>query len=241
MNPTIAALLLAIAIRIWPAPAFRSVRERRPPRPIAALRPAAVAAVGVLATGQLLGIPLLVTVPVSAGVAVVLLRRRPRRSRALLRADRRLLAEQADLFAACLEAGTATGQALSAAVEAVADRAPVRPRTVPSPVDGLRSVAALLALGATAASAWQPVADDPDLGALAAAAARSGVGGAALAAAVRAHAADLRRRSVQEDAASAGRAGVAIVAPLAVCFLPAFLCLGLAPVVVALLRSLGIG
>jgi pilus assembly protein TadC len=39
---------------------------------------------------------------------------------------------------------------------------------------------------------------------------------------------------------AAGRAGVLMTAPLGICFLPAFLCLGLAPVVVGLLGQLEI-
>ena len=49
-----------------------------------------------------------------------------------------------------------------------------------------------------------------------------------------------REEARQESARAAGRAGVLMTAPLGVCFLPAFLCLGLAPVVLGLLGHLTI-
>ena len=58
--------------------------------------------------------------------------------------------------------------------------------------------------------------------------------------AVREHGRQLREDARQDAARSAGRAGVAMTAPLGVCFLPAFLCLGLAPVVLGLLAQLSI-
>ena len=104
----------------------------------------------------------------------------------------------------------------------------------------LRSVAALFELGASPAVAWEPADGHPDLRELAGAARRSAVAGTPVAEAARQQAALLRAARAAEVERSAGRAGVAITAPLGLCFLPAFLCLGLAPVVVGLLGTLGI-
>ena len=48
----------------------------------------------------------------------------------------------------------------------------------------------------------------------------------------------IRRGQAERASAAAGRAGVLITAPLGLCFLPAFLCLGLAPAVIGLLGTL---
>ena len=69
---------------------------------------------------------------------------------------------------------------------------------------------------------------------------RSAAGGGGLAQAVREHAGRLRADAAAASVRAAGRAGVLMTAPLGICFLPAFLCLGLAPVVVGLLGQLEI-
>ena len=102
------------------------------------------------------------------------------------------------------------------------------------------AVAAMLALGAPPSTAWQPADLDDDLAPIAAAARRSAAGGGGLAQAVREHAAQLRADAAAASVRAAGRAGVLMTAPLGICFLPAFLCLGLAPVVVGLLGQLEI-
>ncbi len=147
----------------------------------------------------------------------------------------------AELLASCLDSGLA----MAAALRAVGD-------VLPAPVDlargaagqdasaALESVAAMLSLGADADTAWRVVDADDDLAPLAAAARRSAAGGTTLADAVREYAQQLRDDGTQEAARSAGRAGVLMTAPLGICFLPAFLCLGLAPVVLGLLERLTI-
>jgi pilus assembly protein TadC len=132
---------------------------------------------------------------------------------------------------------------MAAALRAVAD---VLRGGRPSPDGGeellvpLESVAAMLALGADADTAWRVADVEKDLAPLAAAARRSAVGGTTLADAVREHGRQLREEARHEASRSAGRAGVAMTAPLGACFLPAFLCLGLAPVVLGLLARMSI-
>ena len=104
----------------------------------------------------------------------------------------------------------------------------------------LESVAAMLSLGADAQTAWRAADSVEELAPLAAAARRSAAGGGRLAQSVREHASTLRADDAASDLRAAGRAGVLMTAPLGICFLPAFLCLGLAPVVVGLLGQLDI-
>lgn len=120
--------------------------------------------------------------------------------------------------------------------------ASVMPGPVQSPaVAALRAVAALLALGADPGRAWSPADSLSVLAPIAAAARRSTVGGVGLAQAVRDQATVLSVEVAQDLERRAGRAGVMMAAPLGLCFLPAFICLGLAPVIIALLADLGIG
>ncbi|MFE3797173.1 type II secretion system F family protein [Nocardia tengchongensis] len=143
------------------------------------------------------------------------------------RTDALGVASALDLLAACLRAGLPTARA-AASVAAEA----------PEPLASALSRASdLLMLGADPASAWAQatagVADD-SVTALARMARRSARSGTGLATAV----AELaeRRRGELEDAAAARaeRAGVLIGGPLGLCFLPAFLCLGIVPVVLGL-------
>jgi pilus assembly protein TadC len=182
-------------------------------------------------------------VPGCLGTAVVLVVRGRREARGSPRdrAARRIwLIGHDELLAACLESGLAPAAALRAVNEALAELSPPARGGGADPTTVLESVAAMLSLGADADTAWRVADTDDDLAALAAAARRSAAGGTTLADAVREHASLLRDQSRQDAARSAGRAGVLMTAPLGVCFLPAFLCLGLAPVVLGLLGHLTI-
>ena len=110
---------------------------------------------------------------------------------------------------------------------------------LPEPAaSGLRRVAELLALGADGAQAWQPALEDPDTARLARAARRSARSGSALAGAITQIAEELRAGARDEAGARAQRAAVLITGPLGLCFLPAFLCLGVVPVVIGLAGQL---
>jgi pilus assembly protein TadC len=100
--------------------------------------------------------------------------------------------------------------------------------------EALGRVADLLALGADPATAWTPALDQPDTARLARAARRSARSGAAIAEVVEAVAADVRAEAADAVEARAERAGVLVTGPLGLCFLPAFLALGIVPVVVGL-------
>jgi pilus assembly protein TadC len=209
----------------------------------------------VVAAAGLALIPWWVALPAGVLVAVVLLRLPGHRSAVGRERERRLIAEHADLFASCLDAGMATGSALLAVSDVLAPSVPADRSTAgpapparlgsaghgpAAPLAGLDAVAAMLSLGADPATAWRAIDLDGDLAPLVAAALRSAAGGGGLAEAVRDYAAQLRQDIAAESVRAAGRAGVLMTAPLGVCFLPAFLCLGLAPVVVGLLGQLQI-
>ena len=131
-----------------------------------------------------------------------------------------------DVFAACL----ASGMAVSTAAAAAATSAP-RPLA-----EMLDRAADLLVLGADPATAWSNAALPLDNhgNALLRLARRSAASGSALAQGV----ADLAEQS-RHDAASAAdaraqRASVLIAGPLGLCYLPAFVCLGIVPIVAGL-------
>ncbi len=185
---------------------------------------------------------------VLAAAVVVIRRRAARRSRGSSSRRQADLAVHHELVAACLDAGMPIGAALRAVADALPSTPPRADGTA-APAGGaataeaqadrvLEAVVAMLELGAGPDAAWKPADDDPDLRPLAAAARRSALGGTGLADAVREQAQALRAQVETAERQATGRAGVLMVAPLGVCFLPAFLCLGLAPVVLGLIGRL---
>ncbi|MBY6366976.1 type II secretion system F family protein [Rhodococcoides corynebacterioides] len=132
-----------------------------------------------------------------------------------------------DLLAACVRGG-ATVTAAAHAVAAVA----------PEPVaSSLTRAGALLALGADPDAAWAPLAEHPATESVARVLRRSARSGTSVADALTDAAAAQRSRAEDEAVARADRAGVLITGPLGLCFLPAFVCLGIVPVVVGLAGS----
>lgn len=133
-----------------------------------------------------------------------------------------------DLFAACVSAG------LSSAAAASTVAASARPATA----EQWATVSALLELGMPPEKAWSPVVGLPGLGDLAGLSTSSHRSGAALADGCERIAERLRAETEEHATAAAERAGVFIAMPLALCFLPAFILVGLAPVIVSLARDL---
>lgn len=129
-----------------------------------------------------------------------------------------------DLLAACLRSGLPIATSAAAAA-----------RSAPASFGiALRKAADLLELGADAETAWDAVAHDPETEALARMARRSARAGSSMASAMTELAAAQRTRAEDASAAAAERAGVLISGPLGLCFLPAFICLGIIPVVIGL-------
>lgn len=140
------------------------------------------------------------------------------------------LAATWDLLAACLRAGLP----VPTAVAAIADDLPA------GAAPALHRVSDLLALGADPVAAWAPALDCPETAGLARGARRTTRSGTALAEVVAELAITVRDGAVDAAEARAQRAGVLITAPLGLCFLPAFVCLGIVPVVVGLAGRLAI-
>lgn len=161
---------------------------------------------------------------IGLGVGVALAWPRLAARRAVPRPDPLAEAGAWDQMAACLRAGLPLERAVRAVVPALPAAAG----------DALGRVADLLVLGADPATAWAPALDQPSTARLARAARRSARSGSAVAAVAEAHAVDVRAEAAEAVAARAERAGVLVTGPLGLCFLPAFLALGIVPVVVGL-------
>jgi hypothetical protein len=181
---------------------------------------AAAGALGWAAAGATGGL-LLAAAAAGAGAVAV---RRGRPERALAAEPDTELAAGWELLAVCLEAG------LPVALAVMAAAAPLRGAIGAR----LRRTAGLLELGADAAAAWLAAEQLPALATFARAAGRSASTGSALAQVARAEAERIRAGLLDTAQAKAQRAAVLITAPLGVCFLPAFMVLGIAPVVVGL-------
>jgi pilus assembly protein TadC len=175
-----------------------------------------------LAAGLLVGGILGIVVAAGAGV----LGERWLRGGDLGAAERAALARElpaaCDLLGVCLSAGVPVGAALAAVGAAVP--APLGPH--------LAGVAALSRLGAEPRRAWADV--PAELAALGRVLVRAGESGAAAAPALRALAADSRASARAAAEAAVRRAGVWVLAPLGLCFLPAFVCLGVVPMVLGI-------
>jgi Flp pilus assembly protein TadB len=236
MTPSVLALLLgAMAVLVAPGPA--GPRSRIGPRepattapqegsrwlpPLAAFACAAATAVLLGGTAGLLTAPLVAACVFAAGWRAL------HGPHPVTTTEPLALAGAWDLMAACLSAGLPVPPAARAAAEAL-----------PGPAGAaLRRAAELLALGADPQQAWQPALECPDTARLARVARRSGRSGAALAAALGALATEVRAGAREGSEARAQRAGVLITGPLGLCFLPAFLVIGVVPVVVGLAGQL---
>ncbi|AXB48827.1 hypothetical protein A4R43_27015 [Amycolatopsis albispora] len=151
-----------------------------------------------------------------------------RRPRVPSAADARRLAAGWDLLAAALRAGLP----VPVAIRAVAAGAP------DEVASALRSTAELLALGADPRDAWAAASTCADTAELARAARRTARSGSALAGVADALAERVRAAMRDQAEARAQRAGVLVTGPLGLCFLPAFLCWGVLPVLAGLAAQL---
>lgn len=124
-----------------------------------------------------------------------------------------------ELLAACLAAGVSWAEA----VEAVAG-------ALGGPLgEDLERVSAQIRLGADPAEAWQRLSGSPETAPLARAAVRATRSGASLAPVLNRLARDQRRTAKAAAEARARSAAIQAVAPLGLCFLPAFFFLGIVP------------
>lgn len=136
-----------------------------------------------------------------------------------------------DLAASGLESGLAVVEALGAAASAFPGSA----------ADELWPWLHRLRLGADPAEVWTELAEHPVLAPLGRSLGRAHDSGASVATAARRLAEDLRRARTAAWEARARAVSIRAAAPMGACFLPAFLLLGIVPLVASLLGSLSIG
>lgn len=235
----IALVALAAAALIWPAPIRSPVRRLgggmggAPAGPPAvrrsAIGPAGRRRLVAAVVGGVVGV-LLGAGPIAGGCAVAtavgverfLRTRNPVAEGLDQQSVERDLPLVCDLLAVCL----ATGLPLGAAIAEVA-------AAVPGGVgERLREVATALLLGTEPGRAW--AAAPVELAPLGRVLIRAAESGSAVGAGLRALSAQARGAAGARAEAAVRRAGVWILAPLGLCFLPAFLCLGVLPLVLGI-------
>ncbi|QJT03153.1 hypothetical protein G9272_25085 [Streptomyces asoensis] len=155
-------------------------------------------------------------------------RRRQQAAGVVSEVDAQLAARQlplaADLLAACIAAGAGPVIAAQAVGEALG-----------GPVgEGLTRGAAEVRLGGEPATAWRRLALTPGAAALARLLERADVSGLPAAGPVARLAADTRADWARAATARARRAAVMVTVPVGLCFLPAFIAVGVLPIVIGL-------
>lgn len=150
---------------------------------------------------------------------------RVRREREQVRRD---LPHLVHLLGSGVRAGAAPGDAVRLACAALPGPAAAR----------LRPVAEQLSLGADPGRVWESLAGDPELAALGRCLARAHETGAPVVAAVDRLADELRALGRSQVEQRARTVGVRAALPLGLCLLPAFLLLGIVPLVAGLLTGI---
>jgi Flp pilus assembly protein TadB len=160
-----------------------------------------------------------------ARVLVRLEPRAVRQRRARIVAD---LPVAIDLLAACLQGGGTWHESVETVAAAIG-----------GPLgEELARVAARIRLGVDPAEEWLGLAREPVMAPLGRAAARAAVGGVPIAATLARLARDQRRKARIAASDRARTAGVRSVAPLGLCFLPAFVLLGVVPAIAGMASNI---
>lgn len=126
-----------------------------------------------------------------------------------------------DLMAACLAVGLSPDAAVEQITEAVD----------PPLADELATISTRLRLGVDPVTVWRDLAGHPELGGLGRTVSRAVESGASVTEAMLRLADDLRRRSRAEVESKARAVGVNAALPLGLCLLPAFVLVGVVPLV----------
>lgn len=220
----LAAIAAALAAWLMVRPARRRPRRGTtlPRLVIVRLACAGLGVVVAILIGGLIGIAAGVVVAIVVPLLVTRMESRAQRHRR--ESLERQAPAAADLMAACLAAGATPVDAARAVSTALGD--PI--------AESLCRLTGALDLGADPSRAWAALAADAPLRPLARAAARSAETGAPLASLLAAVADDQRDEARARAEATARASGVKSVAPLAACFLPAFILIGIVPVVASL-------
>lgn len=138
------------------------------------------------------------------------------------------LPEVCDLLSGCLSAGLPLRGAAAAVAQVVGGPA----------ADDLSRVGALVAVGEPEPSAWRGLRDDPVWGPLAVDLARAVESGTPVGATLVLHGEQARAGARQIRERRARTAGVRSVLPMMVCFLPAFFCVGIVPLIAGLVLGM---
>jgi Flp pilus assembly protein TadB len=170
-------------------------------------------------------------VVVGVGTWVVIGRAEPSAVRRAREDVRRDLPYVVGLLGATLRAGAAPADGVAVVADALPGAA----------ADRLAGVTARLALGLDPVQVWSALADDAQLGRLGRAMARSHASGAPVLGAVERLADELAGDARAETEQRARAVGVKAALPLGLCLLPAFLLVGIVPLVVGLLDGLRLG
>ncbi len=147
------------------------------------------------------------------------------RSTGVLQAE---LADTVELLAVCLAAGSSMRQALRVVAEVSDDET----------AGVLARVSGLLDMGVTEQQAWLELRSDPVWGQVACDVSRSARSGTSLVGLLHVHAEEARLIAQEQALQRARTAGVRSVVPLMACFLPAFVLVGVLPIIAGLLTGL---
>lgn len=137
------------------------------------------------------------------------------------------MADTVELLAVCLAAGSPMRHALDV-VGGVSE---------PATAKILARVSGQLAMGLPEKQAWQDLVEDDVWGQVARDVARSAASGTSLVEVLQVHADEARLVAEEKAQERARTAGVRSVVPLMVCFLPAFVLVGVLPIIAGLLGS----
>ena len=238
MNLVVAALAaVATWLALAPTPEPRLLRLISSGRDASGSKVAARRVPTLVASGlAAMGVWLLIGGSAGAVLAVACVIAIPRLTRSMesraTRSARQQLERQAPLTADLIAATMASGATMRAALAAVGV-------AVGEPTAGaVRPVLAAMELGADPPSAWQSLSSSSALAPIRDAIVRSAETGAPLTAVLTRIADDMRRERQVLVEVAARTAGVRAVAPLAACFLPAFVLMGVVPVVASLAGDL---
>ncbi|HEU4812225.1 MAG TPA: type II secretion system F family protein [Nocardioides sp.] len=143
---------------------------------------------------------------------------------------RRELPHLVELFAATLRAGAAPGDGLAVVCAALPGAA----------ADRLGTVSARLALGIDPVQVWESLGEDPDLAPLGRTLARAQATGSSVVRSVERLADELAGRARTDVEERARAVGVKAALPLGLCLLPAFILVGIVPLVAGLLDTLAL-
>lgn len=242
MNPAVVAALAAgLLVLLWrPPPTGRALLVRRAasasaPADPGSGGPARVVVSAAVGLGLLALVPsawMLAGAPVAAAASWLWLARTD--NRGITRRRRRLdeqLPETLGLLASALSAGSPT----RVAVAEVAMVSPAESRAV------LETVASHIRVGRSEQQAWAGIAADPVLapvwGPAARDLARNAISGAAVVAVLQTHADQARSQHRSEIEKQAKTVGIRSVLPLMTCFLPAFVLVGVVPIIAGLVGT----